>query len=107
MLGVMSPFVEGEAAARVRRDCVPEVALGQELGHEGDCVLQHARPEELHDVAVVQGLEDGHLVQKGLPAAGVAGLQDLDCDRRRTVQLAQEDLQERRGTSLMSMLCLG
>ena len=66
---------------------MPQVALRQVLGHQGHCVLEHAGAQELDDVAVVQGLEDGHLRQERLAAARVAGLQHLHGHRRAAVQL--------------------
>ena len=72
---------------------MPEVSLWHEFCDQSHGVLQQAGPKELHDVAVVQGLEDGHFVQEGLPASGILGLEHLHCHLGRGVQLSQVHLQ--------------
>lgn len=92
-----APLVEGETAGVIGREGVPQVTLRHVLSDQGDRVLEHTRPQELHDVAMVERLEDGHLVQESFAATSVAGFQHFDGHRSGTVQLSQVHLQ--RGSS--------
>ena len=71
---------------------MPEISLWHELRHQSHCVLEQAGSQELNNVAVVQRLQDGHLIQECLSTASVAGLEDFHCHRRRAVQISQVDL---------------
>lgn len=71
---------------------MPQVSLWHEFCHQSHRVLEQASSQELHDVAVVQRLEDGHLIQECLSAASVACLQHFDCHRRGAVQVTEVHL---------------